>query len=271
MLRLGLIVVVSIVSAAAVYLAIGEDAPRNLAAPSPDVVPRQETAPSAPVATEAGRAAVVRNVTPDDVTSLPRPAVAPVRLAQAKPPRPAPREPIATARTERLFNPLVAGAGILRVGDRDIRLAGIEAPDADASCGTGERAWPCGRMARAALRRFIRGRAVECDVPAGADAVPDTAQCSVAGTSLAAWLVAQGWAGRGDGDHAESEARARQAKLGLWGDGRPDSRPTFAATGDQALLRPALVENSTAGVPGGAPDSAPAIDRAISPRVSGMP
>ena len=105
--------------------------------------------------------------------------------------------------------------------EREIRLAGIRRRTSTRCCGEGAAAWPCGRMARAALRSFIRGRAIECEMPAGADKIPDPASCMVGGDDISEWLVAQGWAKR-SGDAFESEEKkAREAKLGLWGDAPP--------------------------------------------------
>ena len=87
-------------------------------------------------------------------------------------------------------------------------------------------------------------------MPAGAAEIPDPSSCSVAGQNLAEWLVAQGWAKRDGQDFAEVEAKAREQKLGLWGEARPDAQPEAAAAG---LER--------------APESA----LAISPRVSATP
>jgi endonuclease YncB( thermonuclease family) len=176
---------------------------------------------------EADPAAVapstVRDVTPPEMTAGPQ-ATGP--LARIDPPRPEPQ-----ARVERQFKPIVAAAGTIKVRGRDIRLAGIAAPEFDARCGEGAAAWPCGRMARAALRRFIRGRAIECDVPAGGDDIPDPATCRVAGDDIAAWLVAQGWAKRAGDLYSQEEDAARTAKLGLWGEGRPGDQAEVAANG----------------------------------------
>jgi endonuclease YncB( thermonuclease family) len=137
----------------------------------------------------------------------------------------------AEARTERLFSPIVVAAGTIRARDRDIHLAGIAAPEFEARCGEEAKAWPCGRMARAALRSFIRGRAIECTIPAGADAIPDPAQCQVGGDDISEWLIAQGWAKRSGEAFEAAEKKAQDAKLGLWGDGRPDAQPEVAASG----------------------------------------
>jgi endonuclease YncB( thermonuclease family) len=87
-------------------------------------------------------------------------------------------------------------------------------------------------MARAALRRFVRGRAIECEVPAGAAEIPNPARCFVAGSDISEWLVAQGWAEAIDADLDEAEKAARQAKLGLFGDGRPGGQPAELAASD---------------------------------------
>lgn len=169
----------------------------------------------------------IRNVTPSNMTAAPELAGTPTRVAL-----PAPEKPKPQARRERLFNPIVLAAGAIKVQRREVRFAGIDAPAFDERCGEGADAWPCGRMARAALRGFIRGRAVECEVPAGAEDIPDPAYCSVGGDDIAEWLVAQGWAKPQDATFEAEADRAREEKLGLWGDARPDIQAAeFAAGG----------------------------------------
>jgi endonuclease YncB( thermonuclease family) len=261
MIRGSLLALLGIGSFAVVYIAMGPRAPET--APTPTAVTDQpaqtasveepapqETAPptdtepaisfelrpSASESVEMAAAAEtdaeptparVRNVTPDNMTAGPD-VTGP--LARLEPAAPEP-EPAPEARVERLFNPIVVAASTIKAQGRDIHLAGINAPAFDARCGEGEAAWPCGRMARAALRRFIRGRAIECDLPEGADDIPDPATCRCAGDDIAAWLVAGGWAKR-DGDrYGEEENAAREAEIGLWGDGRPGDQADVAANG----------------------------------------
>ena len=170
---------------------------------------------------------VVRDVTPENMTAGPQVTGPLERLEQV--PEDAPPH-LRDARMQRLFNPLVVSADTIRVRDREIALAGIDAPDFDARCGEGASAWPCGRMARAALRRFIRGRAIECEAPEGAEEIPDAARCEVAGEDIAAWLVAQGWARKTAQSYADAESAARNARLGLWGDARPDAQAEAVAS-----------------------------------------
>jgi endonuclease YncB( thermonuclease family) len=122
-------------------------------------------------------------------------------------------------------------AGTIKVRDREIHLAGIAAPEFGKICGEGAAAWPCGRVARAALRAFIRSRAIECEIPAGAEKIPDPAQCRSGADDISEWLVVQGWAKRNADLYEAAEKKARETKRGLWGDGRPDAQPGAVATG----------------------------------------
>jgi endonuclease YncB( thermonuclease family) len=196
----------------------------------------------------------VRNVTPPGVTPGPAVTGPLVRVAPPQPPK-APRP----ARVQRVYHPIVVSAGVIKVGGRNIEIAGVDAPEFDSTCGEGAAAWPCGRIARAALRQFIRGRAIECVVPLGADEIPHVGSCSVGGENLSEWLVSNGWARPVGVVYAPLEAPARQARLGLWGDGRPDGQA-------DALAADAITEE----LPGAAASS-PASDLAIRPRVSGTP
>jgi len=178
----------------------------EVAAPDGDAPPPREVVPRAS-----------RDVTPPGVTRGP-PVTGPlVRIPP--PPEPEPEKPPPKSRMELLFRPVVESAGSLTTAAGRISVAGIEAPEAEATCGEGAAAWPCGRMARAELMRFIRGRAIECQVPAGEDDVPETTRCSVAGDDIGEWLVRQGWA-RPDGDaYVEAAREAQEARRGLWADG----------------------------------------------------
>jgi endonuclease YncB( thermonuclease family) len=148
--------------------------------------------------------------------------------------RPAPQSvnvPLEAARRvpeasiERIHQPAFSAAGIVENGSKSIRLIGIAATAPDAQCGSGPDAWPCGRMARAALQRFVRRRAVECRLPATGRPADGVAHCSVGGKDIGEWLVLQGWA-RAEGlDYAGAEKTARRAKRGVWSPVRPGLAP----------------------------------------------
>jgi endonuclease YncB( thermonuclease family) len=159
----------------------------------------------------------VRDVTPKGVTAGPQVTGPLVRIAPP-PALPKPQEK-PRARVERLFKPVVAEAGRIETARGAVVLPGVAAPGPEETCGAP--AWPCGRMARAALRRFIRGRAIDCDIPPAGRTLADAVRCTVGGEDVAEWLVRQGWA-KADGDaYAGAAAEARSERRGIWGDGRP--------------------------------------------------
>jgi endonuclease YncB( thermonuclease family) len=272
MIRAALLVILSTASLAAVTAAV-EVSPDTQSAKQSRAADGAKLAQAAPPAGDPRPAPIpfelrpsvaqpaVRDVTPDGITAGPAVTGPLIRIAP-----PAPTEapdPARQARSERLFFPLIVAADTIKLREREVRLAGIAAPSFESFCGEGIAAWPCGRMARAALRRFIRGRAVDCEVPAGAAEIPDPAECSVAGRSLSAWLVSQGWAKQQGGAFAELEADARAAKRGVWADRRPDALP-----GAQPA---AVAANVPAGASAGVPASAPESALPMRARVSGTP
>jgi endonuclease YncB( thermonuclease family) len=123
------------------------------------------------------------------------------------------------ARVERIHLPTFNAAGLIDKGDQSIRLGGVAITAVEAQCGFSRDAWPCGRMAQAALQRFVRRRSIECRMPERpADGL---AHCSVGGRDIGEWLVVQGWA-RADGpDYAEAEKTAQEEKRGVWSPVRP--------------------------------------------------
>ena len=225
----------------AVIAVIGPSEPKRGSAPEANIAARPlgnrevtDLRPALDLTHVPAEKPSVRDVTAAGITPGP-----PVRgpLVRVNPP-PEPPPPVEKAapkpRTERLFSAVVVAAGRIRAREQDIHLAGIAAPDFQARCGESPDAWPCGRVARAALRRFIRGRAIECAVPPGAEEIPDPAECSVAGMNLSEWLVAQGWARNDGGRYAAQEDSARAARLGIWGGGKAGSQAAVAASPDSA-------------------------------------
>jgi endonuclease YncB( thermonuclease family) len=163
-------------------------------------------------------------VTPNEQT-VPKPAQAPGEAA--------PNEQLAAvkdadktgavapkASTKRYYRVTVRDGGTLQSEGVVIKLAGIAARDADATCkDKAGKSWPCGGAARTALTRLIRGRAVTCVLPKGGEHNIILARCEVAGTDLSTWLVRQGWAEAKDDKDAtlvRAAAAAKAAKLGLW-------------------------------------------------------
>jgi endonuclease YncB( thermonuclease family) len=137
--------------------------------------------------------------------------------------------PASGTRSELIHLPTLSAAGLIEKGGWKIRLAGVVPTSVDAECGSGFDAWPCGRMAQAAVQRFLRRRSVECRMPETAGPADGVAHCSVAGRDIGEWIVAQGWA-RSDGSgYADAEKTAREEKRGIWSPLRPGfgSFPVF--------------------------------------------
>lgn len=135
---------------------------------------------------------------------------------------PVPVEPEDKKKAERtlLPQPVAVSAGRIRFGNGTIDLEGIVAPSLDQTCaGASGREWPCGRMARTALRNFIGGRALSCGVAAAEWEGTVAASCSQSDHDLALWLVENGWAEAAPGSAFEDQAdAARKEKRGIFGD-----------------------------------------------------
>ncbi len=114
-----------------------------------------------------------------------------------------------------------AAGDIIRIDNKLVRLAGIEAPDRQQTCARqpGNKKWRCGEQAQAALERLLRSKPVSC-LPAGTDdAERIIAKCTVDGRDIAADLVAEGHAfaaGNLFGGYTFQEAEAKQKKIGIW-------------------------------------------------------
>jgi endonuclease YncB( thermonuclease family) len=104
----------------------------------------------------------------------------------------------------------------LRVGSDRVRLLGIDAPELDQICWTGEGAeWPCGRDAREAMTALLEAGSISCRTE-GADKYGRfLARCEVGGVDIAEAIVRQGFAIATEG-YGGAEAAARNAKRGIW-------------------------------------------------------
>lgn len=104
----------------------------------------------------------------------------------------------------------------LWVGDRRVRILGIDAPELDQVCWRADGAeWPCGRDARALLAELLAAGPVACE-PHGQDRFGRTlARCSAGAADVGAWLVESGLAIAREGYDREQRAAQRE-KRGLW-------------------------------------------------------
>ncbi len=111
----------------------------------------------------------------------------------------------------------------LVVAGRRVRLAGMDAPEMDQVCLREGHDYPCGIVARDALRALLAGREPSCAVKGRDRYGRDLGRCSVAGVDLGADLVRRGLA-VAYGSYAPEEHAARAAGEGLWAGSftRPD-------------------------------------------------
>lgn len=155
--------------------------------------------------------------TPQDrtgATDTPQQDVAATASSQQTEPPGPPLQP------KRFHRVVVQDGRSFQAGGTTITLAAIavESPDGQCQDANGQ-AWPCGRFARTALTRLIRGRAVTCQVPVSGETASLTARCSVGGQDLSLWMVTHGWAKPVPPAQAalqEAEAAARERRLGIW-------------------------------------------------------
>ncbi|MBY5409884.1 thermonuclease family protein [Rhizobium leguminosarum] len=125
----------------------------------------------------------------------------------------------ATKKPMELARPAVENAGILSFGERRLQLAGIVPTQVDRICGPAGRQWPCGMMAKTALRLLLRNRSVNCDLETVEWKETVTTACRLGAEDLGAWLAENGWAEAAVGSPLTSVAdKARQAGKGLYGD-----------------------------------------------------
>lgn len=199
--------------------------------PVPSAAPPQQVAPPAPppqaVAPLPAPATVPEQHAVAPNAAAPQPAQPPQTDPAAehttalnendKPAAPAPPQTV----TQLYYRVTVRDGGTLQSGGVTIKLAGIAARDADATCKSAKgKSWPCGAAAKSALTRLIRSRAVTCELPKENAQKDVVARCSVAGADLSTWMVRQGWAEPKDANEpalAQAAAAAKQDKFGLWG------------------------------------------------------
>ncbi|MBL8790006.1 MAG: thermonuclease family protein [Rhizobiales bacterium] len=107
-----------------------------------------------------------------------------------------------------------------RLGRREIRLHGIDAPEYRQTCsGSNGSAIPCGKMARDALSRMIGTAALTCRLVERDRYRREVSRCMAGPLDLNREMVRQGWAmayRRHAHDYVSAEAEARAAKRGIW-------------------------------------------------------
>jgi endonuclease YncB( thermonuclease family) len=125
------------------------------------------------------------------------------------------------------FNMIDLGTGNARVKDgdslvlngNDIRLHGIDAPELHQTCGSPEGEYPCGRLARDALRDLTRNQVISCTSAETDRYGRAVAVCHAGETEINREMVRQGWAVayfRHSTAYARAQKEAKAAKRGIW-------------------------------------------------------
>jgi len=120
--------------------------------------------------------------------------------------------------------PLVLGGDVLVIDGIRIQLQGLDSPQPEQQCGTDEKPFPCGAVARTALMDLIFGDVVSCKILGDGNDGAKLATCTAGGFDVAGNMVHTGWvvADRATGQRYRAiEDKARVARRGLWR--RPDA------------------------------------------------
>ena len=107
----------------------------------------------------------------------------------------------------------------LMVGNREVRLFGIDAPEWDQSCTRAGKPWACGQAATEQLSKIVTGRQARC-VAVDTDEYGRTvARCTVGVVDVNRQMVSNGYATayrHYSLDYVSAEASAKAAKRGIW-------------------------------------------------------
>lgn len=112
--------------------------------------------------------------------------------------------------------PRLVDGDSFKMGGREVRMVGIDAPEGRQQCQKQGRAWPCGHVATEALRQMIGGRMVTCTIEGRDKHRRLLATCSAGGRNLNQAMVARGHAVAFGRRYRGEERAAKSAKRGLW-------------------------------------------------------
>jgi endonuclease YncB( thermonuclease family) len=107
----------------------------------------------------------------------------------------------------------------LLVGETEVRLFGIDAPEFDQTCSRQGHQWNCGAVAADALTELVTGKEVQCLSTASDQYGRVLGRCSVGRTDINQTMVEMGYAiayRRYSSDYAHAEETAKAGKLGVW-------------------------------------------------------
>lgn len=126
----------------------------------------------------------------------------------------------------------VVGPGLVRIGNRTIRLNGVSMLDFAQDChqASGFK-WACGTEAKQAFEKLVRNqKTLRCEINGGANGISH-GDCQTNAINVAGELVRQGHAFAEDtiwSTYSNQQAEAQEAKAGLWA-GEPERAEDWRA------------------------------------------
>lgn len=163
--------------------------------------------------------------------SGPVPASMPAGKAARQPATPVatrPADAVASYKVSTYTRVDVIASGLLKAGDKTLRIADVDAIGVNALC-TDVRGvrWTCGKRARAAFDGMLRMKRVQC-MELGKQGEETLARCQADTTDIAEWLVQAGWASVSKSAGEHMQRMQREAKISGVGQWMADSRPRMA-------------------------------------------
>ena len=111
----------------------------------------------------------------------------------------------------------VVDGGTLRLGERVVRLDGLEAPVRGEACADAAgRGFDCGAAAADRLARLVADRSLSCRLHGHDRLHRAVGTCEAGGAELNAALVSGGWAVASSDDLSKAEDAARASGRGFW-------------------------------------------------------
>jgi endonuclease YncB( thermonuclease family) len=107
----------------------------------------------------------------------------------------------------------------LHVGDKEVRLYGIDAPEFDQTCTRGGQQWYCGQEAAERLSSLVTGKDVRCEQVGTDQHGRILARCEVGATDINRTMVSTGYAiayRHFSSDYVSAEETAKAYKRGIW-------------------------------------------------------
>jgi endonuclease YncB( thermonuclease family) len=107
----------------------------------------------------------------------------------------------------------------MMVGQTEVRLFGVDAPEFDQSCSRSGQAWACGAEAADRLSRLVTGKEVRCTAVSIDQYHRTLGRCTVGTTDINRTVVATGYAvayRRYSSDYVSAEETAKLNRRGIW-------------------------------------------------------